>query len=151
MAARDNTLERNTTDRNLAGIHVSDGSYGNLVRRNLASANGSEGIRLLVGATENTVQDNTIAGSFLGIWLAFGDVSGNIVQGNNVTLNVLGIWLELGATGNSIQDNTALDNGDWDLGDQNPGCDSNTWAGNEFNTDNVAGLSDGGPATGCIQ
>ena len=65
--------------------------------------------------------------------------------------NVLGFRVDYGATSNTFQFNTALDNRDWDLGDQNPGCDSNVWSSNQFVTDNVAGASDGGPGTGCIQ
>jgi hypothetical protein len=36
-----------------------------------------------------------------------------------------------------------------DMEDDNPGC--GTWTDNEFVTDHVAGASDGGPGTGCIQ
>ena len=121
--------------------------------RNSATGNGGEGITLVNGSAQNTVQNNTVSGSFSGIQLGdvvFGGANQNTIQSNTAKLNVRGIWVVQG-TGNSIQGNTALDNRDWDLGDQNPGCDSNVWSSNQFVTDNVAGASDGGPGTGCIQ
>jgi parallel beta-helix repeat protein len=109
----------------------------------------------LYGPTQNTVQDNTVSGNFHGIWLGgleFGSgANQNTIQGNTVTLNVLGIWDEAGATGNMIQGNTALNNGNWDLEDDNANCDSNAWSSNKFVTDNVAGATDGGPGAGCIR
>ena len=52
---------------------------------------------------------------------------------------------------NAIQGNTSTKNRDWDMGDQNPGCDSNAWSNNRFVTDVVAGVPDGGPNSGCIR
>jgi hypothetical protein len=46
--------------------------------------------------------------------------------------------------------NTAAGNSVVDLNDGNA-CNLNTWASNTFATDQVAGLSDGGPGVGCIQ
>jgi parallel beta-helix repeat protein len=149
-AASGNTLGRNTTDRNVYGIFLESNSTGNTVTRNSATANGDTGIRLVGGPAQNVVQNNTASGSFNGIKLDSGS-TGNTIQGNTATLNILGIWLEAGATGNMLQGNMALNNGQWDLGDQNPGCDSNTWSSNKFVTDNVAGASDGGPGAGCIR
>jgi parallel beta-helix repeat protein len=152
-----NTVTRNTSDRNGAsGIDISGDSHGNSLARNSCTANGDGGIRLIqegapVGPTQNTIQDNTVSGSFRGIWLAFGPISQNTLQGNSATLNVLGIWLESGAMSNGIQGNTALNNGQWDMGDQNANCDTNAWSGNKFVTDNVAGVPDSGPSGGCIR
>ena len=118
---------------------------------NSATANRGEGIRLIVGPTLNTVQDNTVTENHRGIWLGLGGANGNTIQNNTATLNVLGILVEQDCNGNNLQGNTALTNRDFDLEDDNAGCDSNTWTDNEFATDLVAGASDGGPGTGCIQ
>jgi parallel beta-helix repeat protein len=148
--ASGNTIERNTTDRNgCVGINIQDNSNGNTVSRNSATANIGHGISV-TNSTQNTVQNNTVSGNAFGIILEVGPTQ-NTIQGNTSTLNILGIWVEAGATGNTLQGNTALNNRDWDLGDQNSNCDSNAWSSNQFVTDNVAGASDGGPNAGCIR
>jgi parallel beta-helix repeat protein len=73
------------------------------------------------------------------------------VQTNTANTNGVGIVVLEGATGNTLTKNTALGNTGLDLADGNANCDSNTWAQNTFVTDQVAGLPDGGPGTGCIQ
>ena len=133
------------------GIAVHENSNRNSVTRNSAIANAGANITVRLGSAQNTIRNNTANESFIGIAVGYGDANGNTIQGNTATLNVLGIWLEADGTGNTIKGNTALTNRDWDLGDQNPGCDSNTWRNNKFSTDLVAFASDGGPRTGCIQ
>jgi parallel beta-helix repeat protein len=152
FGATGNTVAGNTTDRNgCHGIAVNNGSSGNTVTGNSATGNGGQGISLIFGSFQNTIQKNTVSGSYQGIFLGNGSATGNIVEGNTATLNIRGIDLDQGANSNSIHDNTATNNRDWDLGDQNFGCDSNSWFNNTFVTDNVAGASDGGPGVGCIQ
>jgi parallel beta-helix repeat protein len=75
-------------------------------------------------------------------------VRGNTVNGNAQVGISVGV---LGASKNKITNNTATGNGPLDLQDVNPACDSNTWTNNTFATDEVAGVSDGGPGVGCIQ
>jgi parallel beta-helix repeat protein len=153
-ASNGNTVTRNTTDGNFAGIDVSDNSTGNTVSRNTATGNPGQGIRLLGGPTQNTVQDNTCSGNGVGIAVgAYGNdgANQNTIQNNTVNFNYTGIQVEQNCSNNSLQGNTALTNANVDLEDDNPGCDSNVWTGNKFATDLVAGASDGGPGTGCIQ
>ena len=139
-----NLVERNTCDRNgNLGIGVAGDSHNNTVVRNSATANGGQGIALFDQPTHNTVQDNTVSGSYQGIFVGNGPAQ-NTIQGNTATLNVLGILLTAGATGNTIQGNTALTNANFDVEDDNPGCDSNHWLNNRFVTFSVAGGSDGG-------
>ena len=90
------------------------------------------------GASNNTIADNTVLhnGPLRGITiLAALDGSNisanNVIQGNNV-----------------VGSNTAQGNAAWpgltsvfDLNDQNPGCDNNTWAGNVFGTASSACIS----------
>jgi hypothetical protein len=60
--------------------------------------------------------------------------AGNDVRGNVATANVVGIAAAPGATGNTIVGNSAHGNRNFDLEDDNAGCDSNTWNGNDFGT-----------------
>jgi parallel beta-helix repeat protein len=131
-----NRVESNTCDRNgNGGIDVAGNSQDNRVLRNSATGNGHGGIRLYDQTSRNTIQDNTISGSFIGIWLANG-ISQNTLQGNTANLNVRGIWLFDGAGGNTILSNTASSNREFDLADDNFNCDANTWSGNAFTTAN---------------
>ena len=149
--ASGNTLSRNTTDRNFAGIDLEGDSHGNKVVGNSGTANRGEGIRLITGPTLNTIQDNTVSECNRGIWLGNGGANRNTIQNNTATLNGLGILVELHCTGNNLRGNTALTSRHIDLEDDNPGCASNTWSNNNFVTDLVARASDGGPGRGCIQ
>jgi parallel beta-helix repeat protein len=133
FGASGNRVEGNTTDQNLCvGIALHNGSTGNTVTGNWATANGGPGISVDSGSTQNTVQNNTTTANNIGVAVGDGGTSSNTVQGNITTLNILGIWVGHGASSNTIQGNTALNNRDWDLEDQNPGCDANTWSGNTF-------------------
>jgi parallel beta-helix repeat protein len=123
------------------------------VSNNTASGNTGPGIQLIQDAIQNTVQGNTFTRNYFGILVGnygFGDGSRNTIQNNTANLNVIGIVVQQG-TGNTLQGNTALSNANIDLEDDNPNCDSNTWANNKFVTDNVVGVPDGGPGTGCIR
>jgi parallel beta-helix repeat protein len=99
----------------------------------------------------NKIDNNGVGGQGGGVDIHVGDR--NKIAGNSVNGNVQrGISVStLGASKNKITSNTATGNGSVDLEDVNPACDSNTWTGNTFATDLVAGLPDGGPGTGCIQ
>lgn len=95
-----------TTNANVQGVQI-NGSGDEVV---YASASGNaNGILLLPGATGNNVVANTTDGN-----------------------GFAGIHLDAGATANEIHGNTALNNGSFDLADDNPGCDSNDWSGNHF-------------------
>ena len=85
-----------------------------------------------------------------------GRATNNVFSNNRVSgAGIAGIFPRLACgnvfVGNNLQGNTTLTNRDFDLEDDNAGCDSNTWTDNEFATDLVAGASDGGPGTGGIQ
>jgi parallel beta-helix repeat protein len=154
-ASNGNTVTHNTTSGTFIGINVSDNSSGNTVSRNTSTGNGGAGIALLCGpVTQNTVSDNTCNGNGIGIAVGMGgcdDANQNTIRNNTVNYNFTGILVEQNCTGNTLQGNTAQTNINSDLEDDNPGCDSNIWANNKFATDLVAGASDGGPGTGCIQ
>lgn len=101
----------------------------------------------VAGGTGNSIRDNTLRSNFDGIQLQASDT---VVDGNTVTDHAVGIAIsEAGAT-NQIRANTATGNS-VDLADDNDACGTNTWDNNIFETDAVAGVSDGGPAEGCIR
>jgi hypothetical protein len=58
-----------------------------------------------------------------------------------VTLNDRGIVLDGGASFNTIDGNTALNNRDIDLEDDNPGCGGNSWFSNTFRIANQGCIS----------
>jgi parallel beta-helix repeat protein len=118
VAGTGNRTNANTTDNNHHGIFVGRGTTGNTINANTTDHNSGDGIILEAGApyfytTGNTINANTA------------DNNGSY-----------GIQLVTGATGNTINANTALGNPVDDLFDDNPGCDSNVWNGNKFNTAN---------------
>jgi parallel beta-helix repeat protein len=107
------------------------------------------------GSRDSVVGPGTITGTFgLNIDLAGGDSvvgvsmttavdgiliggSGNSVRGNVVTGN-FGYGIAAVGGGNTIVGNSVHGNGLDDLFDNNPGCDSNVWKGNDFGTANLA-------------
>jgi parallel beta-helix repeat protein len=122
---------------------------GNKINDNGTGGQGG-GVDIHVGE-RNKIKGNTISNNnTFGVLLRTNrsTVRGNTVNGNAQVGITVGI---LGASKNKITNNTATGNGPLDLQDVNPACDSNTWSGNTFATDEVAGVSDGGPGVGCIQ
>lgn len=138
VGTNDNTIRNNTADHNANSGMVIDGSGtsihgntvnnnsgegfdvegdGNAIRGNIADNNGDNGI--VVNANSNTLNGNTTDNN---------SSDGIFVNGPNPPLP--------GATNNTIRGNTALGNSSDDLFDGNPGCDSNRWNGNTFNTAN---------------
>jgi len=163
-----------------AGVLVQNGSSSNLISGNLIGSNGDVGVTIqasdgniikgntvsdtmdfngnptpgitVVGSSSTIVSGNTATGNSFGIELApgLGGAAANLVESNTTNSNGQGILVLAGATANTLQLNTAAGNSVVDLNDGNA-CNLNTWASNTFATDQVAGLSDGGPGVGCIQ
>ena len=135
------------------GVILPDNANGNTIRDNVFTANGvaaGEGGAILVGfGNSNQILNNQANDNFNGIILRTND---NLVDGNLAGSNhSFGIVVDVvGAARNRIQNNSAAGNGFTDLSDANGGCGSNIWLNNAFATDIVAGVSDGGPAAGCI-
>jgi parallel beta-helix repeat protein len=151
--ATNNVIASNDVSSNaVVGIQIQDTSDGNVVQKNAANNGNQSGTRGIVvtNSANNTVRGNSASGNEIGILLTVG-TTGTTVQTNIVNINVVGIGVLEGATGNMLSKNTALGNTAIDLADANPACDNNTWSQNTFVTDQVAGIPDGGPGTGCIQ
>jgi parallel beta-helix repeat protein len=136
FSAGGNTYERNVaTGNELNGFQIGSISSGNTLRHNLAANNGLHGFEIdndnhLV--TQNVAKENE------------GDGFQIQESNNRVTLNLAlknlgdGIDVGLDGTGNILKWNVALGNGStdlegdggFDLEDDNPDCDNNTWRGN---------------------
>ena len=106
-------------------------SANNSLRDNTADSNFIAGIELST-SSNNTVQNNTASRNRLtGIFLGLSD--NNTIKGNTATGNFFedGIALVI-SSGNVVKNNTALDNGGFDLSDNN--CPFNDWRNNVFGT-----------------
>jgi parallel beta-helix repeat protein len=136
------------------GVDISNFSDNNTVSLNILKDNGittgGSGVAVFNG-NNNTLLGNAANGNFNGILLST-LVNGTVIRDNVANGNLsTGIVISTTATSNAVKDNTARGNGTVDLSDGNSGCDTNTWKKNTFGTDSVAGISDGGPGTGCIR
>jgi parallel beta-helix repeat protein len=124
-------------------------AFGNVIRDNYFRKNGGvEGGAIgLFGGSNNGILHNHVFRNFGGFNLV--DI-GNLVDDNMVTDNPsYGIAVSTSIANNLIQNNTVTGSV-FDLSDGNAGC-ANFWQANVFQTDAVAGVSDGGPGAGCIQ
>ena len=131
---RGNTVAGNTLDGIAVFADSGTGNFntGNLIENNTVVSNGfgllaarpGDGIRLFIRANSNTVRNNVVSDNA---------GSGILLQFNTN--------LATGASSNTITGNTASGNARasaarFDLEDQNPLCDSNTWLANTFGTAN---------------
>jgi Periplasmic copper-binding protein (NosD) len=136
-------------ENRVEGIFLVGRSLSNSLAGNFVRANGGGGIVLDATASHNILQGNVIRENGLeGIAIVGGGgATGNQLIGNVTTANLVGIFIGPGAHGNTVIGNQALQNGDFDLFDQNlPNC-VNVWQGNQFQQDNELN----GPAAGCIR
>jgi parallel beta-helix repeat protein len=132
------------------GISIScseEASDRNHIVRNILRDNGAPGgggIAVFTG-NEHQIEGNAISDNWLGIYLL--TTANSTVRDNTMNRNRdAGIALRKDADGNTLEGNTAYNNGTVDLQDDNVACDSNAWNGNLFFTAFVAG----GPNPGCI-
>jgi parallel beta-helix repeat protein len=105
----------------------------NLLAGGKISGNTVAGVALgLLGvASRNTVRGNDISGNSDGIQVLQG--VNNLIMSNQADANSLrGIVVFPGSGGHVIESNTARGNGLFDLEDDNPDCDANTWRHNNF-------------------
>jgi CSLREA domain-containing protein len=102
-----------------------------------ASLNGGAGFELEGGASKiskNIADENGGHGIAL---VADGPSSGSRISKNQTNGNDgAGVFVDLDNTANKISGNTALSNLEFDLVDENPGCDANRWSKNAFGSAN---------------
>jgi hypothetical protein len=158
MGIRINQTTESVVERNLIrgnggpGVYFGGGSTNfrtqrNTLRANAVDGNGGDGVLLERRADGNEMVGNRIArngrdGVHISVFSA--DQCCDLVQGNVIVGNAgNGVLIERDRPGtltsdlrNRILENRAFRNELFDLADENPGCDANTWAGNRFGTRN---------------
>jgi nitrous oxidase accessory protein NosD len=143
VAASNNTglhLAGNVIARNsFQGINAANDSNDEIASNAVVVNNTNPGQlmpAILLAGNNNTLHDNQVAGSYIGILL---NGTGNSVRFNSV-FGALGAGIDVGGgTGNTIASNIAQGNGltegpQFDLYDSNGNCTANTWRNNTFLT-----------------
>ena len=145
----------NVVNNDNIGIRLEPGNVGNFILNNRVNNNGLDGITLFVRNISNVVRGNIVSnnGNYRqtarrgnGIGLQIGGAHDNLVEYNTVFYNAdNGISIRNGSLGNTVRNNTAFQNAltppgsdrfgpIFDLLDNNPNCDSNTWQDNRYGT-----------------
>jgi parallel beta-helix repeat protein len=137
-----------TTGSNVAAIELQR-SNDNLIERNVASDNESEGITVWAESARNTVRSNTVAGNFnVGILVrsaADTVVRGNVTSSNGRFADGIQVWVR--SSGTVLRDNTSNGNGDDGIDVESPSTRvlGNTTNGNgDLGIEAVAGVTDAG-------
>jgi hypothetical protein len=134
------------------GVDISNNSNNNFVKSNIINGNGTSGEQGGVGiffGTNNVVANNALNHNFNGIEI---ESPGNFALTNKVNgSSSTGIFITTLGTPSTVKQNTVLGSVITDMNDTNASCDMDIWRKNTFQTDLVAGASDGGPGTGCIR
>jgi len=143
------TVRSNHVSANAScGLFI-NGSDRNKIRSNILENNGGGGVCAESG-DGNSIVGNAADGNGDGI--SVGAVTGTLVRDNTANRNRgMGIAIGAGGSTSTVTGNTARSNDIVDLSDANADCDANVWKQNTFGSDSVAGVSDGGPGTGCIR
>jgi parallel beta-helix repeat protein len=171
LDASNGTLTDNVTNGNASGI-VLVMSGKNSLSRNTANGNSNTGFLLFNGSNNNTLADNTTASNVLGIVLV--NSNNNTLTGNTASSNTVGIFVEFASSsnrvanntassnliagigvaatsaGNTLVQNTARGNAQFDLEDFGLSPCQNGWADNTYETDNETDLA-AGSSFGCIR
>ncbi|HYR83390.1 MAG TPA: right-handed parallel beta-helix repeat-containing protein [Terriglobia bacterium] len=134
------------------GVDISNFSNNNTVAGNVINNNGiaagEQGGVAIFNGMNNVISRNTINNNFDGILI---DSPGNIVEQNTVNGSVgngasgIGISINVSGASTIVRGNTVLGSS-FDMSDGNPGCGTDQWTNNTFQTAAVVGGS-----AGCIQ
>jgi parallel beta-helix repeat protein len=133
------------------GVDISNFSNNNFVMNNIINSNGirdgEQGGVAIFNGTNNLVANNALNHNFNGIEI---ESPGNLIRGNTVSgSSNTGIFITTVGSPSTVKYNTVLGSVIAAMSDDT--CGVNTWRNNTFQTDLVAGVSDGGPGTGCIR
>jgi parallel beta-helix repeat protein len=147
-ASMDNEFSNNVVTANTTNGFTVNAGTNNEFRDNVVTGNLNDGIQLS-GGNQNRFIHNNLDGNGTDGLLLSNNAINNVVRRNTVVSN-LGNGIEVGSvnttdnsSGNTIDHNTALNNSQDDLTDQNPSCQTsppntpnspNTWTQNSFNT-----------------
>jgi Right handed beta helix region len=153
-AASGTHIVSNNISGNLrVGVDISNSATKTLVLNNIINNNGlvsgQQGGVVIFSGTDNLIANNALNDNFEGIGVEW---PGNMVRDNVVTRSVhTGIFISTNGSPSTVANNVVLGSGLADMDDDSPGCALNTWKKNNiFQTDLVAGASDGGRGVGCI-
>lgn len=145
----------NVVNNDNIGIRLEPGNVGNFIVNNRVKNNGLDGITLFVRNIFTTVRSNVVTDNGFyrqtarrgnGIGLQIGGANDNLIESNLVARNAdNGIVIRNGSLRNRVLNNTAVQNAllppastnfgpTFDLLDNNPNCDANTWQDNRFGT-----------------
>jgi parallel beta-helix repeat protein len=123
------------------GLGIRIGGFNNSVLGNKVLGNQGNGIQLRL-ADNAVIKDNVIDNNE-GVGIIAESSNVNVIQSNQVDHNgSSGIVLSVNSNDNVIQKNTVQTNGKqstppgFDLEDDNPSCDNNTWKNNTFGSAN---------------
>ncbi len=120
---------------------TNDTAIVNCVANNNGGDGEGAGIQLWKSSDDTLISNTATGNGIFGIGL-FGSGSdsgsnGNILRSNQTDGNGrTGIVLDSFSSQNLMQANKAHNNGGFDLADNNPACDANTWKSNSFTTAN---------------
>jgi len=127
-----NEFQGNAVVGGLGGFLLA-GTQHRLVQ-NTAIGNNQEGFVLF--GDQFVVQANTAMGNLAEGFAVVG--SGHLMQENQAFVNGVGILVDSLAQNNTLQRNVALGSTSlFDLKDNNPGCDANSWKKNVFHVSNA--------------
>jgi parallel beta-helix repeat protein len=145
-------VSNDVSDNFRVGVEMSNSTEDNFVANNIINRNGlvdgEQGGVAIFGGKGNVVTNNSLNNNFEGIEI---ESPGNTATGNTVSGSVdTGIFIINGSP-SIVRRNTVFGSGFVDMLDEKAACDSNTWRNNDFQTDLVNDVPDGGPKVGCLR
>jgi parallel beta-helix repeat protein len=146
-------LSNDISDNFRVGVDISNFSNNNVVQNNIISNNGiaaqQQGGVAIFNGTGNLIANNALNNNFEGIEI---ESPGNAVSGNVVSGSAdVGIFLPSLGSPSTVQNNIVFGSALVDMLDDQAACGSNTWRSNNFQTDLVNDIPDGGPKVGCLR
>jgi parallel beta-helix repeat protein len=148
-----NRIVSNDVSNNVRlGVEISNFSNNNVVENNVINKNGivanEQGGIAIFNGSGNLLQNNALNNNFSGIEI---ESPGNTANGNRVSGSLdTGIFITNGSP-SVVKRNVVFGSTLVDMLDDQVACGTDTWSGNNFQTDLVADIPDGGPKKGCLR
>ena len=128
-----NTIKNSSAVGNEFGFYTANTSESNTIRDSQAVSNSEDGFHF--SGTDHTVRDNSaIINEDIGFYVLG---TGLKLQGNT-SINNVSTGIRVFEVDTRLQKNRVLDNGGYDIIDDNFDCDDNKWSNNIFGTANRA-------------
>jgi len=140
------------SDNFRVGVEISNSGSNNVVQSNIINNNGivdhEQGGVAIFGGQGNRILNNALNNNFQGIEI---ESPGNTAIGNRVSGSVdTGIFIINGSP-SVVKHNIVFGSGLVDMLDDYAACGADIWRGNNFQTDLVHDIPDGGPKNGCLR